>query len=80
MNTYTTNGCKSVTAESMKEAAQIFAQRMARKEFGKRGGCRTCTIEAYAQDGRLAEFSAFIGITRGHETTGHNVNFTVYAE
>jgi len=77
MNTYHSNGFKSVKAESIAEAASIFAQRAARREFGPRGDVRTCNQGSYAQNGSCAEYSAFIGRTRGNETTGHNINFTV---
>ena len=79
----TTYRCEKHTpiiAETIKDAARIFANRKARAEFGVKGEARTCEIGAYAQDGRLAEFSAFIGITRGNETTGRNVHFTVYRQ
>lgn len=80
MNTYTSNGFKSVKSESIKEAAGIFANRAARRKYGKRGYARTCTMGSYSQDGSLAEFSAFIGYTSGqNETTGNNINFTVRA-
>lgn len=75
---YSSRGFRSVLAESMKEAAFIFARRLARKEFGKRGDVRTCELGSWAHC--LGEFSAFIGITKGAETTGHNVNFTVRLE
>jgi len=79
MTKYTCNGFQSVTAETMSEAANIFANRAARRKYGKSGYARTCNLGAYAQDGSLAEFSAFIGYTTGrNETTGHNINFTVY--
>lgn len=35
---------------------------------------------SYAQDLSFAEFSAFIGTTKGNETIGHNVSFTVYVK
>jgi hypothetical protein len=76
---FTCNGFQSVTAENMSEAANIFANRAARRKYGKSGYARTCVQGSYAQDGRLAEYSAFIGYTTGrNETTGHNINFTVY--
>jgi len=76
---YTCNGFQSVTAESMSDSAYIFANRAARREYGKSGYARTCNLVSYAQDGSLAEFSALIGYTTGrNETTGHNINFTVY--
>jgi hypothetical protein len=79
MKKYTCNGFKSVTTETMSEAANIFANRAARQKYGKSGYARTCTQGAYAQDGRLAEYSAFIGYGTGrNETAGHNINFTVH--
>ena len=75
--TYISNGFRSVQAETMKEAAAIFAKRAARKTYGSRGDVRTCNVGSYSQDGTLAEFSAFVGLTRGNETTGHNIQFTV---
>lgn len=76
---YVSSGFRSVTTESIREAAEIFANRAARKSYGKRGYARTCNMSAHAQDMRLAEFSAFIGYTTGkNETTGHNINFTVH--
>jgi hypothetical protein len=79
MNKYICHGFRSVNADSMSEAAQIFAGRSARQNYGRNGCCRTCTMGAYSQDGRLAEYSAFIGRKTGpNETTGHNIHFTVY--
>lgn len=78
MNTYTCTGFNRVKAESMREAAGVFASRAARRQYGRNGYCRTCTQGDYAENGSLAEYSAFIGYTTGlHETTGHNINFTV---
>ena len=79
MKTYSTHGRKSVQSETIKDAAGIFAARIARAEFGKCGDARTCKMDSYSQDGTYAEFSAFIGITRGNETTGRNINFSVRA-
>ena len=77
---YTCNGFRPVEAESIREAASIFANRAARRAFGRSGYARTCQIQAHARDMSFAEFSAFIGYTTGrNETTGHNVQFTVSA-
>jgi hypothetical protein len=81
MNKYITNGRRPVVAETMSDAAQIFANRAARDKFGRSGYCRTCTLGSWNQDNTIGEFSAFIGYSTGrNETTGHNVNFTVYRE
>lgn len=71
---------RPVTACCMGEAAGIFADRKARKAFGKRGEARTCNIVAWSGDNTLGEYDAFIGVPTGHnETTGRNVRFTVRA-
>lgn len=66
-----------VETDTMSQAAQVFARRLARREFGRRGDVRVCNLDSYAADGSRAEYSAFIGLTRGNTTTGHNVRFTV---
>lgn len=78
MNKFKTHGMNSVQAEGMQHAAEIFALRWARRQYGKRGDARTCVQGSYSRDGSLAEYQAFIGITKGNETTGHNIHFTVY--
>ena len=81
MKTYNTNGCRDVTAESMRDAAAIFANRLARKRYGRWAYARTCVQQAHSQDGTLGEYSAFVG-TAGRErgtTVGSNINFTVRA-
>jgi hypothetical protein len=63
----------------MQEAAETFATREARKLFGRRGYCRTCTLGSWTQDGTAGEFSAFVGYRTGrNETTGRNVHLTVF--
>jgi hypothetical protein len=79
---YTSPGFRSVKACSISAAAVIFAERAARKQYGKSGYCRTCTQVAHSTDARSAEYSAFISYTlRGqrNETVGHNQSFVVYA-
>jgi hypothetical protein len=79
---YTSPGFRSVEASSMNAAAVIFAERAARKQYGKSGYCGTCMQVARSTDGRSAEYSAFISYTlRGkhNETVGHNHPFVVYA-
>lgn len=78
---YQSRGFRSISAESIKDAARVFANRAARKHYGRKGYARTCNQNACSQNGKTVEYSAFIGYTTGmHETTGHNINFTVYAD
>ena len=80
MKKYSCNGFQSVQAETMNAAAEIFANRAARRKYGKSAYCRTCTQTAHASDMSMAEYSAFIGYTTGrNETSGNNINFTVFA-
>jgi hypothetical protein len=79
---YASPGFRSVEACSIRAAAVIFAERAARKQYGKSGYCRTYTEVACSTDGTIAEYSAFIGCTpRGqrNKTAGHNQSFVVYA-
>ena len=75
---FTSSGLRAVFADGLGEAAAIFAARLARKSYGSRGDVRALNVSSYASDNSLAEYSAFIGLTRGGETTGHTVNFTVF--
>lgn len=78
MTLFHCNGYRSVRADGILDAAEVFAKRAARRAFGKRGIVRTLNEESYAEDFSLMEFSAFIGYASGHnETTGRNVRFTV---
>jgi hypothetical protein len=72
------SGFRSVRAEGIEEAAEIFAVRAARREYGRRGYCRTFLVGSYSRDYSLIECSAFIGYPTGlNETTGHNIYLTV---
>lgn len=79
MQRFICSGFRSVLAESIHDAAEIFASRAAKRAYGRKGYVRTCEEGAHAADYRLAEYSAFIGYSTGqNETTGHNVHFTVH--
>jgi hypothetical protein len=85
MKKYTTSGCQAVKAESMSEAAEIFAGRIARKKYGKTGYSRTCNLESWSEDQTLGEYNAFIGYTPAGKhnqgtTVGGNIRFSVYSE
>jgi hypothetical protein len=78
MNKYECSGYNAVQARSMKEAAETFAARAARREFGKAGYCRICRMDSWSEDGTRATFDCFIGYSTGQgQTTGHNIWLTV---
>jgi hypothetical protein len=78
VNTYLCSGMRNVKAEGMREAAQIFADRMARRKWGKRGIAFSPNMGGYDPRMRFAEFTAFVGYKSGQsETTGSNIHFTV---
>jgi len=75
---YRCNGFRSVRADSIRDAAEIFAKRSARRAFGRRGIVRTLVEDSYTRNLSIVEFAAFIGYPTGrNETTGHNIRFTV---
>lgn len=61
MATYTADSFRNVEAENAREAALIFANRQARREFGKRGYCRSMRLDCWTEDGKSHTFEAFIG-------------------
>ena len=78
MNLYYCNGFRSVRAQGIGAAAEVFAARAARKRYGRSGYCRVLRMGSYSQDRTLVEYEAFIGYTTGlNETTGHNIHLTV---
>jgi hypothetical protein len=75
---YYCNGFRSVRSDSIRDAAEIFAKRAARRAFGRRGYVRTMVEDSYTRNLSIVEFAAFIGYSTGrNETTGHNIRFTV---
>jgi hypothetical protein len=75
---YRCNGFRSVRADSIGDAAGVFAKRAARRAFGRRGIVRTLVEDSYVPNLSIVEFAAFIGYSTGpDETTGHNIRFTV---
>lgn len=78
MTLYHCNGFRSVRADGILDAAEVFARRAARRAFGRRGIVRTLVEDSYVEDFSLVEFAAFIGYPSGrNETTGRNYRFTV---
>lgn len=78
MTLFRCSGFRSVRAEGIYSAAEIFAKRAARRAFGRRGIVRTLVEDSYVPNLSIVEFAAFIGYPSGHnETTGHNFRFTV---
>ena len=78
MTLFRCNGFRSVRALGIRDAAEVFARRAARRAFGRRGIVRTMVEDSYTRNLSIVEFAAFIGYPTGrNETTGHNVRFTV---
>ena len=75
---YKCDGFRSVTATDASEAASIFADRWARRLWGKRGYCHHARLDSWSESGRFHHFEAFIGTPEGNGCTGKNVWLTVY--
>ena len=81
MTTYRTGRCRPINADSAREAAEVFAGRLARRAYGRRGYARTLNCTAWSQDNTITEWQAFIGYRSGpSETTGSNEYFTIHSE
>jgi hypothetical protein len=76
---YASTGFKPVDADSMRDAAEIFALRAARRWYGKRACVGALNDGVRYVDGRAGEFDAFIGRPCGHnQMTGHDIHFIVF--
>ena len=53
--------------------AEYVAGILARREYGKRGVCRSINLESWSSDGSSHTYQAFIGIPDGNGCTGRNV-------
>jgi hypothetical protein len=75
MSTYTCTGFRPVEADSHREAAEIFAARIARKAYGRCGHCRAIRLDCRTEDGRSYTFEAFVGrpVRGENATAGANV-------
>jgi hypothetical protein len=83
MNTYICEGHQPAKAESLKEAAEIFAFRKARTEFGRSAKVAGLTqwtfgVSGASENGETGEFEAFIGHGRFYALEGHTIRFSVY--
>ena len=92
MSRYTTDlPCRSLSdgmeyengfIENAKDAAKVFADRYARRVYGKRGYCHHVRQDTHTEDGRLFRYEAFIGVqdrTCGG-TSGRNIWLSVTVE
>ena len=80
MNLYSCAGFRSIRSDSIGFAAEVFALRSARRSFGRSARVGPVNAEFWTRDGRVVEFSAFIGYRvpgRPNELSGRNVWFTV---
>lgn len=78
---YSAKGYRSVKANSAGEAAGIFADREARKRFGKRGYAHHVRLDSWTGDGSLHTYQAFVGVPeKGGGMSGNNIWIHVYTE
>jgi hypothetical protein len=78
MQKYTSYGRKALFAESMRDAAEVFALRKARKIYGRNALVAYLTCYGESPKGTVGDWQAFIGRRSGRrEITGCNVRLTV---
>lgn len=61
---FRSEGFRNVTAESISEAGQVFAARIAKRTFGHRGYARTFRTDSWVADYTAATFESFVGVDR----------------
>jgi hypothetical protein len=74
---FSEDGDPQKTAMTAKNAAHIFAGRLARKEFGKKGECGGVTQTGWSFDGKSATFDCRIGVRAGKNFSFRNEQLTV---
>lgn len=84
MSIYISAGHKPVSAATLDDAARIFADRAARRLFGRAGYCRKIELQGWSEDGSYGETEAFVGRdvrpyrdSKMTETQGRNIRFSV---
>jgi hypothetical protein len=81
---YDTHGFRPARAYDATEAAEIFADRLSRREFGKLGRVGALRLDSHTVEGGKTvawHFVAYVGrLSRGEGSgtiSGHNIQFTV---
>ena len=70
---YACDDFRPVMADSPAGAAQAFAERLARRTYGRKGYCRNVRLDCWTESGTSHTFEVFIGYSVGQGTTsGHN--------
>ena len=64
---------QSVEADSGSDAVEIFAERLARKEYGKRGRVGAIRHDSSSMDHTSSTWEIFIGYKNDGGLTGRNV-------
>lgn len=82
---YTCKGYRPIVMDTECEdinPARVFAERMARREYGRRGQVGALRLDSYTQDGTCSAYEAFIGApaSDGNGIVGHNVWLCVTCE
>lgn len=70
MPTFHADGFRPVVAESAAEAARIFANRQARRDYGRAGVHLALRLDSWTQNGRSHAFQVFIGKALPREASG----------
>jgi len=73
--TFSADGFRDVQAESARDAAEIFATRQARRDYGRNGHCRTIRLDSWTESRKSYTFQGFIGrpVRGENATSGRNV-------
>lgn len=81
MKRYVTSGCRALRANCIREAAEVFALRIARRHFGRRARIGALNCVGWCPLGTFRQFSVFVGYRSApNELTGKNELITIYPQ
>lgn len=64
-----------------RDAAWLFANRLAKREYGRKGYCHHARLDCASADGRYGHYECFIGVpAEGGGTTGKNIRLSVHID
>ena len=74
-----TDPYETIWIENVRQAALVFAWRMAFKRYGRRAAVAANRVDCWSTDGRYVNFECFVGYRcENGGITGSNQHFTVY--
>ena len=69
---------RPVRAWDATDAAEIFANRWAKQNYGSTGYCRHVRLDSWTESGLTHHYEAFVGVPADNGCVGKNIWLTVW--